>query len=208
MGFRLPEALQKPDDTPAIDLLLRYYGRPYLSAGCATGAYFDTWTAESDPTRFTAEDLVAVTFLSVQVPPMAALRLLRDRSEEFTVMLAALGPDRDLAHEAEPLADDWAGWTLMRELKTLPGVGTTIASKLLACKRPKLRPIWDTVVTAVTDTAARQWEPLRIALRADNHALHHRLSRLRDLAGLPESVTVLRVLDVIAWREGKDRRLA
>jgi len=95
----------------------------------------------------------------------------------------------------------------MRELNTLPGIGTTIASKLLACKRPKLRPIWDTVVAAVTDARATQWEPLRIALRADDHALHHRLLRLRDAAGLPDSVSALRVFDVIAWREGKDGRL-
>jgi hypothetical protein len=52
---------------------------------------------------------------------------------------------------------------------------------------------------------ATQWEPLRVELSANDGALHQRLLRLRDQVGLPEAVTALRVLDVIAWREGKDR---
>jgi hypothetical protein len=35
--------------------------------------------------------------------------------------------------------------------------------------------------------------------------LHRRLQRLHQLAGLPTDVSPLRVLDVIAWLEGKDR---
>ncbi|WP_326554259.1 hypothetical protein [Micromonospora sp. NBC_01813] len=34
-----------------------------------------------------------------------------------------------------------------------------------------------------------------------------RLTYLREGAGLPTSATPLRVLDVIVWREGKDRGL-
>jgi hypothetical protein len=49
-----------------------------------------------------------------------------------------------------------------------------------------------------------QWEPLRAALRANEYALHDRLLRLRDRVGLPDVVSALRILDVIAWREGKD----
>jgi hypothetical protein len=41
-----------------------------------------------------------------------------------------------------------------------------------------------------------------VALRKEDHALHNRLLRLRKQAGLPEEVSVLRVLDVIAWMEG------
>jgi len=42
------------------------------------------------------------------------------------------------------------------------------------------------------------WEPLRLALRANDDALHHRLLRLRTAAGLPEQISALRVFDVIA----------
>ncbi|MEH0985334.1 DUF6308 family protein [Micromonospora sp. CPCC 205556] len=207
MTFRLPDALQTSDDAAATHLLKRYFGQPYLSPGCADGAYFDTWATDIDPFRFTADDLIAIKFLSVEAPKTAVRALLRDRTDEFSRLLVELGPDRDLACEQKPLDHGWLGWHLMRELRTIPGVGTTTASKLLARKRPRLRPIWDSVVAAVTDTVQEQWEPLREALCADDLALHHRLLRLRDRLGLPEAVSALRILDVIAWREGKDRGL-
>ncbi|MGW3895701.1 DUF6308 family protein [Micromonospora profundi] len=207
MTFRLPNALQQSDDAAAIALLKRYYGDPYLGTGCAEGAHFDTWATDSDPMRFTADDLIAIKFLSVEAPRTAVRALLRDRSDEFSKLLVDLGPDRDLANEDDILDADWAGWPIMDGLRSIPGVGTTIASKLLAQKRPRLRPIWDTVVAAVTDTVSAQWEPLRVALRADDFAAHRRLLRLRDAVQLPGEVSALRILDVIAWREGKDRGL-
>lgn len=207
MAFRLPTALQDPDDDAALALLRRYYGDPYLSPGCADGAYFDTWAPKSDPFRFTADDLIAIKFLSVEAPKTAVRELLRDRSDKFAGLLLELRSDRDLAEEEAPLHNEWAGWRLMDELRSIPGVRTTIASKLLARKRPRLRPIWDSVVAAVTDTVQAQWEPLRVALNADDKALHHRLLRLRDQAGLPDAVSALRIFDVIAWSEGKSRGL-
>ena len=105
----------------------------------------------------------------------AARALPRDRPDEFAKLLVAVGPVRDLAGEQQPLGASWPGWHLMRELRTLPGVGTTIASKLLARKRPRLRPIWDRLVANVTNTCESQWEPLREALSADGMALQDRL---------------------------------
>jgi len=205
--FQLPEALHTPDDEKAVGLLRRYFGEPYLSPGCAEGAYFDTWTPDTDPFRFTADDLIAIKFLSVDVPTTAVRELLRDRADEFTKLLVELGPDRDLAYEHGPLDDEWPGCRLMLELRKIRGVGRTIASKLLARKRPRLLPIWDSVVGAVTETTSEQWEPLRTALCENEHALHHWLLRLRDQLNLPKKVSALRILDVIAWLEGKDRGL-
>jgi hypothetical protein len=211
MAFTLPEALRAHEDDAALDLLHRYYGQPLYGPNSAVGAVFDDWdstgTRAPDLDRFTADDLVAVTFLSVDVPATAARQLLRDRVDEFHTLLVALGPDRDLADEADPLHDDWPGWKLMNALRSLPQIGTTTASKLLARKRPRLRPIWDSVVAGVTHSRDSQWEPLRQALRADDHALQHRLLRLRAAARLPDHISALRILDVICWREGKDRRL-
>ncbi|QQZ19448.1 DUF6308 family protein [Rhodococcus sp. 21391] len=53
---------------------------------------------------------------------------------------------------------------------------------------------------AILDTEAE-------ALRADDGALHHRLVSIREEAGLPEEISALRVFDVIAWMDGKNRRL-
>ena len=209
MNFRLPEALTTTDDTTALNLLHSYYGSPFGSDGALAGAAFDTWdstgTRSADANRFTADDLVACSFLSVRPKSSVPRALLRDRADEFSRLLAELGPDRDLADEPEPLHDDWPGWSLMAALKTVADVDTTTASKLLARKRPRLRPIWDPVIAEVTGSRARLWEPLRVALRQDDLALHHRLLRLRDKAGLPAAVSAIRVFDVIAWREGKAR---
>ena len=52
--------------------------------------------------RFTADDLVAVTFLSVQVPPKAARVILDSEAEALNALLAAVGPDRDLVRRTGP----------------------------------------------------------------------------------------------------------
>ncbi|MFF5075817.1 DUF6308 family protein [Actinoplanes sp. NPDC000266] len=206
----VPDALSTPDDQPAVALLRRYFGDPLTGGGAAVGAAFDDWDSTgariADADRFTADDLVAVTLLSVRVQPGAAVVLLRDRAAEFGGLLTELGPDRDLVDEEEPLTGDgWAGWRLQKALRDIPGIDTTIATKLIARKRPRLRPIWDRVVAKVTGTQKHQWEPVRLTLREQRRALNDRLVHLHGTAGLPEAVTPLRVLDVIAWREGKDR---
>jgi hypothetical protein len=201
--------LRTQDDDAALVLLGRYYG-PAFGAPCFyAGAAFDTWdstgTRAADVDRFTADDLVAVSFLSVEVSAAAAHSLLRSRRGEFSDLLIAVGPDRDLADEPEPFSDDSPQWGLMAALRSLDRVGPTIASKLFARKRPRLRPIYDSVVAAVTSTQQRQWEPLRQELRANNRELHARLLRLRATAGLSEQISPLRVFDVITWLEGKDQ---
>ncbi len=133
----------------ALRCYFRLEGHDHNGHGRFTGARFNTWSSTGAPTppdEFTADDVVAVTFLSVSVPGAAAIRLLQTEKARFSAMLIELGPDQDLVALTEPLADSWAGWKLMRGLRDLPGVGPVTASKLFARKRPKLRPIYDTVV--------------------------------------------------------------
>ena len=181
MGYRLPNCLMDDDTERSLGYLTTYYGTsgddPY------TGAHFDTW-ARNDPERFTADDIVAVSFLSVFVPPRAARRLLDTDADRFTELLAAVGPDRDLVTESMPIDGSWPSRRLNAALDKLPGVGPTIASKLCARKRAALLPIFDSVVATVTDAWTSQWEPLRTALRADDGRLHERLLELREMAQL------------------------
>ncbi|MEI5673206.1 MULTISPECIES: DUF6308 family protein [unclassified Nocardioides] len=204
--MRLPELLQDSDGRRARAVLSRYYGTgAYSRPSPFTGSRFDAWdssgTRWADRHRFTADDLVAVTFLSVDVPARAAIQLLDSRAHTFQELLDQLGEDRDLIEESEAWGDDWAGWQLWKELMSLPGVGATTASKLLARKRPKLRPIYDSVVAEVVGST-QLWEPLR-ALLSSSPELHERLLRLRHDADLPDEVSALRVFDVVAWMEGK-----
>jgi len=203
MTFLPPDALATDGDATALGHLGAYFGTPYCGPGAYGGAHFDQWdsrgTRDANADRFTADDLVAVTFLSVSVSPPAARAILRDRADELAGLLREVGEDRDLADEPERHPDDWAGWRLMAALRTLPKVGPTTASKLVARKRPRLRPIWDSVVSELTGTEHSQWEPVRVALRADDRTLHRRLLRIRTASGLPEQVSVLRVLEAKNW---------
>ncbi len=196
--------LQDPDDGRALKALRRYFGT-HDNPEFFTGARFDAWdstgTRWADRDRFTADDLVAVTFLSVNVSAAAAISLLDSRAGKFAELLAAVGDDRDLVDESAGWRDDWAGWTLWTELLSLPGVGPTTASKLFARKRPRLRPIYDSVVADVIGSN-QIWEPLRLLLVSDP-AFHERLLRLRRDAGLTDQVSALRVFDVVTWMEGK-----
>jgi Family of unknown function (DUF6308) len=209
MAFRLPQALQTPEDRRPLEYLRKYYNeRPGIPLGADyTGARFDVWDStksrEADADRFTADDLVAVSFLSVEVPPKAAWELLARRPHDFNTLLAEV-VKTDLS-DVDPadINESWPAWQLWSELLKLRGVNWVIASKLLARKRPNLIPIYDRVVKTVMDGDRNYWVPLCTALRADYKALHKRLVRLHHEAGLPLAVPPLRVFDVIAWMEGK-----
>ncbi|MFV9454765.1 DUF6308 family protein [Rhodococcus sp. NM-2] len=210
MTLRLPTTLATDSDAAAIAALTKYYGRPYLGDDAYVGAHFDSWSSTGDragEARFTADDLVAVTFLSVQIPPKAARAILHTEAEALNALLTAIGPDRDLVDEPDPLAPGWPAWDLETALWALPGIAQTKATKLIARKRPRLYPIWDSVVSEVLGTERAHLNPVREALRADDGALHHRLLSIREEAGLPDEISALRVFDVIAWMDGKNRRL-
>jgi hypothetical protein len=194
-----------PSDDEAVALLRRYYyGSSSTFPGNAyTGARFDGW-AKNEPERFTADDLVAVGMLSVRVSPRAAIALLVTRADEFNGLLADVGEDLDLVDVSEgEINENWPAWVLHDRLRTLRDVDWVIAGKLLARKRPRLLPVYDRIVRQVVGRPAEYWDGLRSALAQDGTHLHARLVALGATAGLPESITALRVFDVIAWMTGK-----
>ncbi|GAA1569962.1 hypothetical protein GCM10009827_109710 [Dactylosporangium maewongense] len=135
--------------------------------------------------------------------------MLCDRAEEFNDLLEHVGPDRDLADVLETeLAggSQWPAWRLHERLCTIDGVDWVTAGKLLARKRPRLIPMYDSVVREVVGSPAEFWPALHQTLRVDGAALHHRLLRLRAAASLPPSISTLRVFDVLAWMSGQSDR--
>ena len=222
MTIRLPKVLVADDDGAPVEVLRRYFTEPLVKTGyLRSGARWDTWdstgTRGRDADTFTADDLVAVTMLSVDVSPDGAQILLRERVDEFGELLGAVGPDRDLADEADELTPESPVCRLEAALWTVPSIGRTGASKLIARKRPRLFPIYDRVIGEVLDTKAgvcgtrstllstqqAHLEPVRTALRADDGALQRRLVSLREQAGLDEAVPALRILTVLAWMQLK-----
>lgn len=152
--------------------------------------------------RFTAEDLVAVQTLSVTVPAPVVLDILEGRlGVRLSGLLQAIPWDIDMVDvEADVLAEGSPADQAWSLLCAQYGVDWVIAGKLLARKRPRLVPVYDKVVRcALGRPSPSFWLALHAALREDEAALHRQLLELRQIAGLPETVSALRVCDVAVW---------
>ncbi|WP_443056021.1 DUF6308 family protein [Streptomyces sp. IBSBF 3136] len=76
---------------------------------------------------------------------------------------------------------------------------------LFAGKRPRLLPVCDRMVRcALGRPRPPFWLALHAALREDNGAVHRQLHELRQVTGVPETVSALRVCDVAVWRGHRD----
>ncbi|OYD67503.1 DUF6308 family protein [Rhodococcus sp. OK302] len=208
VSIRLPRVLRDGDDAGALDVLEEYFTRAVPKTGyLRTGALWDSWdpsgTRARDTDVFTAEDLVAVTFLSVQVPAQGVFVLLGDENAKLNQLLAAVGPDRDLVDESEPMTEESPTGRLETALRDIHGVGRIVASKLIARKRPRLYPIYDDVLGRELRTKSAHVEPVRQAMRERDGELHRKLLDLRNRAEIDESVPAVRILDVLAWMQGK-----
>ncbi len=193
----------------AVADLRRYFGIG-LSPGELpfTGSRFEHLAGGGDrpavADRITAEDLVAVQTLSVTVPPSVALDLLEGPlGDRLSDLLHAIPKDLDMAEsEASDLAPGSPAAWAWHVLVGRTGVGWVIAGKILARKRPRLLPVYDTVVRcALGRPHPSLWLALHAALRADDPAVHRQLLALRRAAGVPETVSALRVCDVVVWME-------
>lgn len=207
----MPPILEPAFAPLAIELLRDYYtattssGRPWF-----TGARFESiggpWNEPTNADRFTAEDVVAVSCLSIPVPGAAAIRILERQADRIGELLAAMPrPGMPLweVTPAEFSSDSAAGqlWRLLRDGKD--GLGPTTTSKLMARKRADLVPIIDSVVASALGmrTSDRYWEKMRqmMLTSIDAEPLHQRLGAMVTEAGVGPLVTPLRVLDVLVW---------
>ncbi|MFE0962553.1 DUF6308 family protein [Streptomyces fungicidicus] len=194
-------------DPQAVVDLRRYFGIG-LSPGAVafTGSRFEHLAGGGDRAevadRITAEDLIAVETLSVTIPVERKLDLLEGQlGAQLSDLLASIPTAVDLADaEAAVVADGSPADQAWNLLESQHGLGWVIAGKLLARKRPRLLPVYDKVVRcALGRPRPSFWLALHAALREDDAALHRQLLELRQAAGLPETVSALRVCDVAVW---------
>jgi hypothetical protein len=152
--------------------------------------------------EFTAEDLVAVSLLSVHIPGEAALEILEAQSEELNGLLSRIPHDVTLWDADPSIVDDKSSdaASLWHKLDHITGVGWVTANKLLARKRPHLLPVYDRVVKAALQPRRKDfWIPLRNSLLSNDGEAIARLEEIRVSAGLMEGHPLLRVLDVAVW---------
>lgn len=182
--------------------------RAYFSPGKYTGAHFERFAGGGDrpdvANRFTAEDVVAVSMLSISIPGGAALDLLEHRDHRLQALLEDLPVDVEFADlRPNELGQGWPVRALYRELTSVRGIGETAATKLMARKRPHLVPILDSVVTGeLAIENGRLWEPLHAWLTEDDRARERRLRAVRDRAELTGEISILRVFDILTWMTG------
>ncbi|MCC9173663.1 DUF6308 family protein [Arthrobacter sp. zg-Y179] len=218
--MHIPEILTEEQTDNAVTLLKNYYTEPVSKGRIRTGARFDTWAGGGDAPEvvntITADDVLAASFLSVRFSPTAVIGVLETRREDITALLAQIPVDLDLTalsrDEVEKvLGEDgpaWQLWNILRgkdlQKKEKWGIGPTKASKLLARKRPRLIPIWDSVVKNETKLkgSLTQWDDWYEALTKDSGALALHLDEIQRRAELPHPVSRLRVMDVVLWMHG------
>jgi Family of unknown function (DUF6308) len=191
------------DPDRAVPLVYTYFNGALRKDGSVfsfSGAYFERLGGGGNRAetvnRITAEDLVAVSLLGIEVPPHAAIRLLGTDSRRISRLLEQLPRAQKLADVSlddlyDPTRPAMQLWDLLGSDK---GMGPTKVSKLMARKRPHLIPVHDRAV--------------RRALRRDDQwrAVHEivttqseRLNEIRVAAGLTTRISLLRVLDVAIW---------
>jgi hypothetical protein len=177
----------------AVQALMSYYGdRDHY-----TGAAFDRLIRDSRPDRFEPVDLVAVSMLSVTVPPRATLRLL---SGEFDHLLRRVPGDASIWSEPWRLDRGGDAWTLWAAVAELDGVGRTITSKLLAAKRPSLIPVYDQHVDEALDLGPNMWGFWQaVATHPQARDLLTAVADVTKRAAVPGRVPALRVIDVVVW---------
>jgi hypothetical protein len=222
---KLQESL-KNNEAAFADALGNYFtwresGKQKIQEG-RSGALFETFGIEAnshDANKFTYVDCFAPSFLSVDIPPKGAYRLVEgDLSGPLNVKLAKIPTDAVLD------AVTWAKYgdnidSLFQDLKSISNIGWVGASKLLARKRPELIPVLDNVLYHAFDLSTRElaketWE--RIGKFVSDPQINNSLISVRqaavdrftseefpdalNLAGLSK-LSIIRVLDICVWEE-------
>lgn len=198
-----PELIVRTQTNAAVDFLQRYYAVDGETPRF-TGSRFESMAGlNDDPNALEPADFLAVSMLSVNVPAVAAIRLLGPDAARVSELLRQIPVDVDIV-DADP--EIFCGkssvsrlWDLLRCSRD--GLGPTTASKLLAAKRPRLVPIWDSFVAQATGLGPRgSWWRFQYVLNDDKRYVWEWLGELRTLASsVPESVSELRMLDVLLW---------
>lgn len=198
-----PELIVRTQTDAAVDFLQQYYAADGEKPRY-TGSRFELMAGLSDdPNALGPADFLAVSMLSVKVPAAAAIRLLGPDAARVGELLRQIPVNVDIVdadpqtfHEESPVG---RLWDLLRESRD--GLGPTTASKLLAAKRPRLVPIWDSFVEQATGLGPLgSWWRFQYVLNEDQRHVWKWLGELRPLApNVPQSVSALRLLDVLLW---------
>ena len=205
MCIEIPKVLL--DENCAVGLVEEYLEKDGDGRFRYSGAYFERLGGGGDRPevayQVTAEDLLAVSMLSVRVIRYYALDVLVYRGREISGLLAQVPVDVRLADAgADKLIAEggpaWELWKLLHDIKP-------------PLDRSRLGPVYDSHVERVlgrTRTHGTWWSDLRCQLTKDA-ALVSELEAVRTRAGAGAAhLSLLRIFDIMCWMLGGDRRLS
>lgn len=179
-----------------------------------TGSHFETLGGRGDApevrNQITAADILSVTCLGVNFPAEKTIDLLEGPSgTRLSEHLGHIPTDRDLhSYKSNPIDKGSPAWGAWYEIEG-HYVRRTKTSKLLARKRPRLLPILDEVVVhALKLSDNNAWQEVFELLTENEGSVVEELEAIKSrsvhhdttIAGL----SVLRVLDIVVWREHRD----
>jgi Family of unknown function (DUF6308) len=208
----IPDELR--DEDVAVRLVEAYFADdPATGRARYSGSYFEKigggGSRPETAYQFTAEDLLAVSMLSVPVVRYYALHVLDYRARELSGLLADIPLDvtlpdpeaGDLIAEGGPAQ---ALWQVLHDIKPRPQdrnrLGPVAAGKLLARKRPTLIPVYDSHVKQVLRRPTNDqswWHDLRCQLITDEDLVRE-LESVRARAGACH-LSLLRTFDIMCW---------
>ncbi|MFC7531672.1 DUF6308 family protein [Actinoplanes sp. GCM10030250] len=184
--------------------------KAYFAPGAYTGQWFEAFAGGGDRAevrdRITVEDLYAVEALNVQVPFAVGKELIDGQlGSDIGAHLREIPIDAELGvRGGEELVADGGhadrAWRLLNNRNEKTGIGWVIAGKLLARKRPKLIPVYDSIVSCQFGAPKNVWMKLHHQLAQNDGSLRAALATARAAVGLDHEVSVLRSLDVVLWR--------
>ncbi|MEV6369769.1 DUF6308 family protein [Micromonospora musae] len=182
----------------------------YFVSGAYTGQWFETFAGGGDRVetrdRIVLDDLYAVEALNVQVPFAVGKELLDGQlGRDISACLREIPTDAELGtRSAGELIVDGGhadrAWQLLNNRNEKTGVGWVIAGKLLARKRPKLIPVYDSIVSCQFGAPKHVWLKLHDQLARNDGELRAALAEVRATVGVDDKVSILRVLDIVLWR--------
>lgn len=140
-------------------------------------------------------DLLAVTLMDERYRPGAIRELLWGEAGKRCGELLEKIPTKTPIWQAKDLTGPET--ELWRPLGALPQVGSTRAAKLMARKRPKLIPVYDSIVGEFVAPAATYWDIYREFLADDDNRAA--VDGLRPDGVDNEKLPTLRLVDTAVW---------
>ncbi|MEV6648652.1 DUF6308 family protein [Amycolatopsis sp. NPDC051371] len=182
--------------------------RRYFDQRRYTGRWFERFAGGGDgpsvANTVTEADVLALNFLSITSLAEVAIDTTMTYAHQIRELLEQIPVDVAM-HSApwstyEPGAPAHRLWELFRQCggKHRP----VTASKLLARKRPRLTPVYDSQVRAILKAPASPWNCLWSWFHTDPTRASA-VAELRAEAGGIEDIALLRCLDVVLWMRAR-----